>query len=284
MRKNYYILDGKEVEEKEITLSHLKRGFFYGDGVFETLRAKGSRIFMWDEHIKRLKKGAKVCGMIFRSEDMKKIRRDIERHLKKEGIGDAYIRVNLWRAHPDSFDPAVEKKAHLLVVIRKHHPYPERFYKEGIRCIVSKNFFKNESSPLVYIKSLNYLENILARMEAKKNHFDDAILLNTAGYLASATVSNIFFVKDSIVCTPSIDCGVLPGTIRGLVIEICKENRIRLKEGKFTLKDLKGAEELFLTNTLMGVLPVREIKGIFKGRKFTLSILFREEIEKKIID
>ena len=284
MRKNYYILDGKEVEEKEITLSHLKRGFFYGDGVFETLRAKGSRIFMWDEHIKRLKKGAGVCGMIFRSEDMKKIRRDIERHLKKEGIGDAYIRVNLWRAHPDSFDPAGEKKAHLLVVIRKYHPYPERFYKEGIRCIVSKNFFKNERSPLVYIKSLNYLENILARMEAKKNRFDDAILLNTAGYLASATVSNIFFVKDSIVCTPSIDCGVLPGTIRGLVLEMCKKNRIKLKEGKFTLKDLKGAEELFLTNTLMGVLPVREIKGIFKGRKFTFSIFFREEIEKNIID
>ena len=284
MRKNYYILDGKEVEEKEITLSHLKRGFFYGDGVFETMRAKGSRIFMWDEHIKRLKKGAGVCGMIFRSEDMKKIRGDIERHLKRARIEDAYIRVNLWRAHPDSFDPAGEKNTHLLVVIRKYHPYPERFYKEGIRCIVSKNFFKNESSPLVYIKSLNYLENILARMEAKKNHFDDAILLNTAGYLASATVSNIFFVKDSIVCTPSIDCGVLSGTIRGLVLEICKENRIRLKEGKFTLKDLKGAEELFLTNTLMGVLPVREIKGIFKGKNFTLSTFFREEIEKNIID
>ncbi|HOL21557.1 MAG TPA: aminotransferase class IV [bacterium] len=279
--KTIYILDGKKIKERDITFSHLKRGFLYGDGIFETLRAKDNRIFMWTEHIKRLKKGAGVCGLGI-TEKIEDIKEDIERHIEKENIRDAYIRINIWREKPDFFDPGQEKKTHILVIIRRYHPYPENFYREGVRCIVSKKYFKNEKSPIVYIKSLNYLENILARMEAKKNYCDDAVLLNTSGYIASGTVSNFFFVKKDVIYTPSIDCGILPGTTRGLVIGICKKNRIKLKEGRFTLKDLKGAEEVFLTNTLMGVLPVREIKGTFKGKDFSISRFLMEEIDRKI--
>lgn len=279
--RTFYILDGKKIEEEDITIKHLKRGFLYGDGVFETLRAKENRIYMWNQHIKRLKKSAMVCGLRF-SEDTDTLREDIEEILRKKSIKDAYIRINLWRKSPDTFDPSGERTSHLLVIIRRYHPYPENFYREGIRCIISKKYIRNENSPLVYIKSLNYLENILGRMEARNNGYDDAIFLNTSGYLASATVSNLFFTRKEKIYTPSLDCGILEGTIRGLLLNICKKCGIEVKEGKFTVKDLQCAEEIFLTNTLIGVLPVREIVGVFKGNVFKLSGFLRQEVNRKI--
>ncbi|MCM8762155.1 MAG: aminotransferase class IV, partial [Candidatus Omnitrophica bacterium] len=153
-----------------------------------------------------------------------------------------------------------------------------------IRCIISKKCIRNENSPVVYIKSLNYLENILARMEARKNKCDDAILLNTSGYLTSATVSNLFFVKKGRLYTPSLKCGVLKGTIRGLIFDTSKRNDIEIQEGRYTLDDLKDADEIFLTNTLMGVMPIKEIKGVFKSKNFTLSRFLKEEVDREITD
>ena len=281
--KNFYILNGRKAKEDDITFKHLKRGFLYGDGVFETLRATNYKIFMWDQHIKRLKQGALVCELEI-SEEIDLVRRDIEKLLTKNRIKDAYIRINLWREIPESFDPEGERRSHLLVIVRNYHPYPEMTYREGIRCIISKKCFRNEKSPLVYIKSLNYLENILARMDARKNNCDDAILINTSGYLASATVANLFFVKKGSIFTPSLDCGVLKGTIRDLAFDTSRRYGIEIEEGRFTVDDLKDADEIFLTNTLMGVMPVREIKGVFKGKNFTLSMSLKEELARKIKD
>lgn len=278
--KNIYIFDGREIRERDIHYTYLKRGFLYGDGVFETLRAENYRIFMWDEHIKRLEDAAAVCGINL--EEIKERKKKIEKCLKRYRIEDAYIRINLWRKRPEVFDPEKEREVHSLVITRKYHPYPERCYKEGIRCIVSKKYFRNEKSPVVYIKSLNYLENILARIEAKNNYCDDTIMLNTSGYISSATVSNIFFVKKEKVYTPSVDCGLRPGTIREVILRVCNENGIKVKEGKFTIKDLGKAEEVFLTNTLAGVLPVKEIRGIFKSKGFRISEFLREEMRRRI--
>ncbi|MDD3725741.1 MAG: aminotransferase class IV [Candidatus Ratteibacteria bacterium] len=281
--KHLYILDGKKVKEKDIRIRQLMRGFLYGDGVFETMRAVNYKIYMWDEHIEKIRQGARVCRIDV-SEDLENIKTSIERHIKKERAGDVYIRINLWRKMPEIFDPGTEKEPHILVIIKKHHPYPEIFYKEGIRCIVSKKYFKNEMSPVVCIKTLNYLENIFARTEARDNRCDDAILLNTSGYLTSATVSNIFFVKKGKVYTPSVDCGIRAGTIRELVIKIYHRSGIKVNEGRFSVRDLEDVDEVFLTNTLMGVLPVREIKGIFEGRSFRISSFLKKEVEKSIRD
>ncbi|MCX8082758.1 MAG: aminotransferase class IV [bacterium] len=277
--RTFYILDKKKVKEESITIPYLKRGFLYGDGIFETLRAKGSKIFMWHQHIRRLKKGAMVCGLEI-PDDIDSMKEEIEKLLKKHRIKDAYIRINLWRKNPESFDPAGEKEAHILVMVRRYHPYPEKFYREGIRCIISKNYFRNEKSSLVYIKSLNYLENILARMEARREKCDDAILLNTSEYLACAAVSNLFFVKKERIYTPSLECGILKGTVRDMVFNICKRYGIKTEEGKFYPEELKDADEVFLTNTLMCLMPVKEIKGIFESKGFKISSFLREELEK----
>jgi len=276
--KNYYYLNGRQVPEKEISFGALKRGFLYGDGVFETLKAEDYRIFRWDDHWERLQKGASVCNIEI-TEESGKLKSKIEAALKRHNLENAYVRINVMRKKTESFDPGDERRSDFLVLIKKHRPYPEKFYKEGIRCIISETYFKNEKSPLTRIKSFNYLENILARIEAKKQGYDDSILLNTAGYLASAPVSNLFLVKGRKIFTPSVDCGILPGITRKTVLEICVRHGIRAEEGKFVPGDLKRADEVFLTNTLMGVMPVREIKSIFKGTKFFYANFFGEELK-----
>jgi len=268
--KNYYIFNGKEVEGKDIGIERLKRGFFYGDGVFETLHAEDYNLFRWDDHWQRMLKGADVCRLEVDVEGAE-IKNKIQYTLKKHKLSDAYIRVNLFRRQTGSFDPKDERRSHILILIKRYHPYPDEFYKKGLRCVISKKYFRNERSPLSNVKSFNYLENILARLEARQQGCEDAIFLNTKGFLTSASVANLFFVKKGRVYTPSIDCGILPGITRKVVLEICKEKGIKIVEGRFLPEDLKTADEVFITNTLMGLLPVREVKGLFKGKNFPLA-------------
>ena len=277
--KNYYILDGKLLKERYITLAGLKRGFLYGDGVFETLHPENYHVFRWDDHWERLMKGLEVCGLEIK-ENSGRLKDRIETALKRYRLADAYVRVSVFRRATDSFDPGTERRTNVLVAMKKHHPYPEKFYRRGIRCAVSEKYCRNEKSPLVYIKSLNYLENLLARLDAGRNGCEESILLNTRGFLASASVSNLFFVKGKTIFTPSIDCGILSGITRKAVLEICKKQDIKVREGMFPPEKLRSADEVFLTNTLMGVMPVREVKGLFKTRKFLFVGMLRKELKK----
>jgi len=279
MEKNRYLLNGKAIGENDIFLSKLKRGFLYGDGVFETLKAENFKIFRWDDHWERLNKGADLCGFEI-AEEGAKLRSRIEASLKKNGLDEAYIRISVWRKETESFDPGDERRSNVLVLIKEYKPYPVKFFREGMRCVISKKYFRNEKSPLSRIKSLNYLENILARVEAKKQGYDDSILLNTEGYLACASVSNLFFVKGKKIFTPSISCGILPGITSKCVLEICGRYGIKAEEGKFLPGDLKKADEIFLTNTLMGVMPVSKVKGIFAGKQFPCAMFLRKELNK----
>lgn len=277
--KNYYILNGKPAGEKAISLANLKRGFLYGDGVFETLHAEDYRLFRWGDHWERLMKGLEICGLEIEDKS-ERLRNRIELSLKKHRIADAYVRVSVFRKEPDSFDPGGERSSNVLVLMRKYHSCPEEFYRKGIRCVISRQYFRNEKSPLVYIKSLNYLENLLARIEARKQGCEESILLNTGGFLTSASVSNLFFAKGKTIFTPCVKCGILPGITRKIILEICARQGIKIKEGKFLPEDLKTADEVFLTNTLMGIMPVREVKGFFRGRRFIYSSMLRTQFEK----
>jgi branched-chain amino acid aminotransferase len=279
--KKIYLFDGRKITEKNIDIGKIQRGFLYGDGIFETLRAENYKIFRWENHWERMKKGAETISLHIKKTG-KKLKEDTEKALKTAGIKNAYVRVNLYRAEPRSFDPAEEKKSHVLVMAKKYRSYPETFYKKGVKCIVSRNHFKNEFSPITYIKSLNYLENILSRLEAGQNGCDETILLNTSGYIAESSVSNIFMVKKRMIYTPSVDCGILQGITRKIIFEICEKQGIKYRQGKFTVEDLKTAEEIFLTNTIMGIMPVREIKGLFRTGKFEISRFISEQYEELI--
>ena len=279
-----YSLDGKILPVSGIGLKHVYRGFLYADGIFETLRVRNYHIFRRDWHWERLEKGADICGISVHV-TKNNLERNVVRLLRTMQLKDAYVRVNLWRKQPPGFDPGEKRDSHLMILAKPFKAYPAKIYRNGVRCILSKTITKNPDSPVTYIKSLSFLEPVLARLEAKNRGYDDAILLNTKDSLSEAAVSNIFFVRKETVCTPSVECGLLPGITRKIIIELCGKYGIQLKEGVFSVKDITEADEIFLTNTLAGIIPVAEISGVFKKTVFEqsrflakkLSELFEEE-------
>lgn len=280
--KTIFLLDGRQVGAKQLQFAQFKRGFLYGDGVFETMRAFNYKIFRWDQHLERLKNGADVCG-IDSPQHTGTLKAAIETALKKNHIPDAYIRLNIWRKEPATFDPEGERGSRLLVIAKKRRPYNPGCYEKGISCIVSKNFFKDERSPITFIKSLNYLPSVLARTEAKTRGYEEAIMLNSKGLLAESAASNLFFCKGAVIYTPAVECGILAGITREAVLQICRQKKIKTKEGRFKPDTMKSADEIFLTNTLAGVLPVRKVEGIFKNRRFKMSAFLDSELEKILL-
>ncbi|MCM8818817.1 MAG: aminotransferase class IV [Candidatus Omnitrophica bacterium] len=272
MKSETLLFNGKKVDEKEINFSHLKRGFLYGDGIFETMISFNKKIFRFQQHWDRMVFGAKVCNL--EVPNKKLIEKLIVDNLK-EGL--CYIRLNLWRKRPNTISTEKEKETNFLIIIRDFKPYPEKFYKEGMVCGLSKKIRRNNYSIISKIKSLNFLENIILKIEAEKERCDDMIVLDSSGYISEGSVSNIFFVKDNFIYTPSVECGCLEGITRRVIFEISEKENIKVKEGRFKIDFLSDCDEVFLTNTLMGIMPVKEIKGYFKVKK----ISFTENLIKK---
>lgn len=259
--ENKCIFDGKIIDAKEITLDKLARGFLYGDGIFETMRAHNYKIFKFHDYFERLTNNAGIVNFSVPFKE-NEIQNRIENFLKSLKISDAYIRLTLWRKEPGSFDPLKEMESCYLITARTLVNLPSVLYEHGISCIISKEYRKNEYSPVSHIKSLSFLENVLCRQQAHFSGFKETILLNTSGFLAEASVSNIFFVKNGVVFTPAVLCGIVPGIIRKTIINIAKSSGIKIKEGKYKPSEIKKSDEVFLTNTLIGVLPVTAIDDI----------------------
>jgi len=269
-----YLLNEKIVKGENINFSILKRGFLFGDGIFETLISKNYKIFRFSDHYERMKKGAKMCNFEIPEKD--EIEKLILRNLERRRIKNGYIRINLWRKKGERSIPE-GKEANTLIIIKNYKPYPSSFYEKGINCTISEKIFKNEKSLLTYIKSFNFLESIIGKQEAKEKNCDETIFLNTEKFIAEATVSNLFFVKKNKVYTPSLDCGILNGITRKIVIEICKKEKIKFEEGKFKPEFLKNCDEIFLTNTIMGIMPVRNIKDFFMKKSSEITDLIKEK-------
>lgn len=272
-----YLLNGQRKKTREINLSILKRGVLYGDGIFETLISKNYRIFKFDDHYIRLKEGCKICNMEVPEKDI--LEKWIRENLEKFRIKNGYIRINVWRKKGERI--AVEgRETNTLIIMKNYKPYPSIFYENGIKCMISKKILKNEKSISYKIKSFNFLENILGKIEAKENNCDDVIFLNTEGIIAEATVSNLFFIKNHQIYTPCLKCGILSGITRKIVIQICKKNKINIEEGKFSPEFLKDCDEIFMTNTLMGIMGVESIKEFFKKKKNEMTEFIKEEYKK----
>ncbi len=272
MKSEILLFNGKKVNEKELNFSYLKRGFLYGDGIFETMISFDKKIFKFQQHWNRMLFGAKVCNLKVPN---KKVIEELILENLKEGF--CYIRLNLWRKRPETISPEEQKETNFLIIIRDFKPYSEKFYKEGMICGISKRIRRNEKSVMCKIKSLNFLENIILKIEAKQEKCDDMIVLNTSGYISEGSVSNIFFVKNNIIYTPSCQSGCLEGITRKIVFEICERENIKIKEGWFKNDFLNDCDEVFLTNTLMGIMPVKEIKEYFKSKSFKVSQYLREK-------
>lgn len=282
----FIYLNGKLVPEEKALVSVFDHGFLYGDGIYETMRSYRGIVFLIDEHIKRLFRSGNLIRLkIPQSEE--EIKKSIYRTLKKNNLKDAYIRLSISRGSGEiGLDPELCKEPTFVIITKRFNEYPEELYRKGVTVSIV-NTRRNAPEALnPKIKSLNFLNNILAKIEAKEAGTYEAIMLNYRGYLTEGTITNIFFVKRGSIFTPSIEAGILDGITRDLIIRVAERNGKNVKEGLYTPEDLYSADEAFITNTTLEILPVIKIdknvigKGIPGSVTKDLHRNYRKEVEK----
>jgi branched-chain amino acid aminotransferase len=252
-------LNDRIVPASEAKVSVFDHGFLYGDGIYETMCVYEGVVFMLDEHIERLYRSAYLIGLAI-PKKISDIKIAIYETLKANSLTNAYVRLTISRGYgPVGLDPELCKEPTFVVITNKFKSYPKSYYEEGIKLTIASVRRNLREALNPQIKSLNFLNNILAKIEAKQADAYEAIMLNAEGYLTEGTISNIFFVKNGILCTPSVECGILDGITRGIVIDLAVKNGLEVREGAFTQDELYDASEVFITNTTMEVMPVSSI-------------------------
>ncbi len=260
MSRKIYI-NSEIVSEENAKVSVLDHGYLYGDGVFEGIRAYNGRVFKLDEHIKRLYQSAKTI-MLKIELTPAEMKEAILETIRANELKDAYIRVVISRGIGDlGLDPLKCKNSTLVIIASKISLYDPKFYEEGLKIKTVPTRRNGPEMVNPRIKSLNYLNNIMARIEANLMNSPEAIMLNSEGYVAECTGDNIFIVYDGELITPPITAGILRGIKREVAMQLAEELGLNVKEMLFTRHDLFNAEECFLTGTAAEVIPVVEVDG-----------------------
>ncbi|MDQ7801368.1 MAG: branched-chain-amino-acid transaminase [Armatimonadota bacterium] len=254
-------VDGRFVPKEEASVSVYDHGFLYGDGVFEGIRVYGGRVFKLDEHVRRLYESAKsiLLEIPIPPEEMKRL---ILEAVRRNGLQDAYVRPIVTRGRGDlGIDPRKCGRPTVVVIVDQIQLYPERAYREGLRMITATHRKSPSDSLNPRIKSLNYLNQILARLEANLAGADEALMLNHEGYVCECSADNVFVVRSGEVWTPPAYLGILRGVTRDAVLEIARDLGIPAFERTFTLHDVYTADEVFLTGTGAEIGPVVWVDG-----------------------
>ena len=280
----YIFLNKKIVQEADAVVSVYDHGFLYGDGIYETMRAYNGIVFMIEKHLERLGRSASLTKLVI--PDAGFITDAVHRTLEANKLSGAYIRVTVSRGKgPVGLDPALCKEPTFVVIAEPFREYPEHLYNSGVKLVIANTRRNLVEAINPKIKSLNFLNNIFAKVEAKERGAYEAIMLNVEGVIAEGTVSNIFFVKENVLCTPAPEVGVLDGITRELVISIAKKSGVRVSEGRFYPSDLFSASEVFFTNTTSEIMPVSQVESVsFKVGEVTKSLhaLYKEEVSRYI--
>jgi len=281
-------INGKFYEKSEAKVSVFDHGLLYGDGVFEGIRSYNRLVFKLKEHIDRLFESAHsiMLDIPLSKEELIKA---VIRTLKENNLKDAYIRLVVTRGEGDlGLDPRKCKGHSTIIIIADRIVlYPEKFYKEGLSIITVPTVRNLPEALNPQIKSLNYLNNILAKIEAVNAGCDEAIMLDSLGYVAECTGDNIFIVKRDQLYTPPQCMGTLRGITRDTVLEIARSNKISIHEHVLTRHEVYISDECFLTGTAAEIIPVIKVDGRVIGNgkpgKLTLSLMkkFKEMTKKE---
>lgn len=270
-------IDGKYYEKENAKISVFDHGLLYGDGIFEGIRIYNGKIFKLKEHIKRLYKSAKgiLLEMPMNEDELES---EVIKAVKLNNKKDGYIRLVVTRGEGNlGIDPAKCEKASIIIIVADLKMYPEEYYKNGIEVITCSTHRVSPSAFDPRIKSLNYLNNVLAKIEAKQAGVLESIMLNNNGYVVECTGDNIFIIVDGNLLTPASYVGALDGITKDTIIKISDLLGIPTKEALLTKYDLYNADECFLTGTGAEVIPVIKIDGRMIGDgkpgKFTKQIL-----------
>lgn len=259
----WIFLNDRFVRAEEAVVSVFDHGFLYGDGVYETIRSYGPRIFMRDQHLARLRRSAEAIGIeipIPPKDWPGLLHEAMERNSVGNEQVDAYLRITVTRGEGEiGLDPSLCRHPTVVIVAKALAAYPPHLYRDGTRLIVAQTRRNLPAALSPHIKSLNFLNNILAKQEAIRAGAFDCVMLNWQDHLTECTTSNLFFVRSGRLCTPAVECGILDGITRELVLLLAREHGISTEEGRYSVSALLEAEECFLTNTSMELMPVTQI-------------------------
>ncbi len=275
-------IDGKFLPKENAKISVFDHGLLYGDGVFEGIRTYDGLIFKLKEHIDRLYQSAHTI-MLDIPMSKNELVEAIKRTLRENKLKDAYIRLLITRGIGDlGLDPRKCPKATVIIITDKIKLYPRELYKKGMEIVTIPTQRTSHEAVNPQVKSLNYLNNILAKVEAINAGVEEAVMLNSDGYVSECTGDNIFIVKKGMLLTPPIHIGVLRGITRGAVIDIAQMKGIPVCEEILTRYDLFNADECFLTGTAAEIIPVVKIDGrtVGDGKPGKVTLALTSEFHK----
>lgn len=271
-------LNGRLLPRGQAWISPFDHGFLYGFGLFETMRSYSGHIFRLGRHLDRLARSAELLGLPPTTLDLEAACYDT---LKANGLSNARIRLAVSMGEGEGApDAPAEPKPTVFVAAATYTPPSPGRYQDGFKALIS-SIRQNSQSPLSRLKSANYLTSLLARREARAAGMDEALMLNERGFLCEASTANLFLAKGDCLVTPSVDSGCLPGVTRQVVLELATDMGIRLEERRTAAEELQGADEAFLTNSLLEIMPLREVDrspiggggGVEPGSRMTQRLM-----------
>ena len=245
--------------QQEAFSSVLDHGFLFGDSVYEVISTHQGRLYFVQEHLKRLRNSARAISLVIPLAD-DAIIREIEKTVEAAANLESYIRIIITRGVGEiDIDPESCTRPNVLIFVKPARLYPEENYTHGINVALVSVKRNPKESLNPGIKTGNYLNNVLAKVEARQAGAADALMLNPTGQLTECTTSNFFFVRDQRLMTPSLDCGILSGITREVVLRLARENGVLVEEGEWPPEILQDAEEAFITGTVKRVMPVTSL-------------------------
>jgi branched-chain amino acid aminotransferase len=254
-------LNGKFVNKDDAKVSVFDHGYLYGDGIYETMRAYQGMLFLLDRHLVRLKHSADSISLKLPL-PLDKIGDALNATVKANNLNDAYVRIQISRGPGEiGLDPALCPDPTMVIVAKAFKDYPAEHYERGVSVAIVNTRRNHPLALNPSIKGTNFLNNILAKIESIRAGAYEAIMLNWEGYVAEGTISNLFFAKSGVLYTPNLKTGILEGVTRGLVLDLARKEKIEAREELIPVKTLIEADECFITNTTIEVMPVTAIDG-----------------------
>ncbi|MBB3206367.1 branched-chain amino acid aminotransferase [Rhodopirellula rubra] len=254
-------INGEYFSREDAKISVYDHGLLYGDGVFEGMRIYNSKVFALEDHLVRLYESARAIALEIPI-DIDAMRTAVEETVKKNGLAEAYVRLVCTRGGNQlGLDPYKCEDPQVIIIVDKISLYPEKFYTEGLDLITASTIRNHPAALSPRIKSLNYLNNIMAKIEAIRAGCIEAVMLNHKGEVAECTGDNLFIVRRGRLLTPPIHAGILEGITRNTVMDLAREAGIEVAEETLTRHDLFIADECFLTGSAAEVIPAVRLDG-----------------------
>jgi len=277
-------LDGKIVDESEAKISVFDHGVLYGDGIFEGIRFYEGRVFRLTEHIKRLFLSAKAL-LLKMPWTLEEVCEATLEAIRANGLRDGYIRLVVTRGVGDlGLNPYLCPTPSMFIIASGITLYPEEYYEKGLEVVTCSTRRPTPASLSPQVKSLNYLNNVMAKIEALKAGAKEGLMLNEQGYVAECTGDNVFIVKKGEVITPPVSDGSLDGITRQVIFDLCDQLEIPIREASLTRYDIYTADESFLTGTAAETIPLVKLdeREVGDGKPGPMSLRLIEAFRKMV--